>query len=321
MTIKIGKVILSRKGFDSGEKAGGDYSRVDPVTRRYILIPIPETEDSSKIYKYEDLRVAPNYLSDINAHNLKDLILNPKLGMNKKARDSANGYAHFDPWLGPCPWMDKNDPLNPSIGAFGQQDAPLGHLSKQDVLKDIDEGRLFLFFSRFKRLDKNATNPLKIHPNGSYFIYGWLKVDEIIDDINKLDINVEKELRIKKHPHLYSPKTEKNKIFLGAKWLDEEKTIRGYGYFRELDEKLRLSKLGDNPNIWELPEFFYRGNPKELLSRLKSKKWSISNNRAIMDQLKGNGQEFVFNASLAQEKFNEWLINDLVPLMQKEIGI
>jgi hypothetical protein len=158
---------------------------------------------------------------------------------------------------------------------------------------------------------------IKLDSRGAYFIYGWLKVGVIIDDINDLDPATKSELEIKKHPHLYKLSKGKNKIFLGAEYLDEEETIAGFGYFPTLNEKLRLSKAGGDPNIWELPGFFYRDDvhAEERLTRLKHKTWTRNqtNGNAIMDRLYGFGQEFVFDTSEVQEDFNRWLIDDLGP--------
>ena len=330
MTIKIKKVILSRKGFDSGEKAGGDYSRVDPVTGKYIVLPIPENGNPNpdEFYKYEELCIKPDHFPGIDISNLKDLIINT--GMNKSALRSP-GFAHFDPWLGPCPWMEKNDLRNPAISAFGQQDKALAHLKNQGVKKEtIQEGCLFLFYSRFKPLKTSEIGNLKIDidSRGAYFIYGWLKVGKIIDSLEGLDPVIDRALKEGRHPHYGNIKKGQNEIFLGAEFLDEEETLPGFGYFLKLNPKLMLSKPedktktqpGGKPTIWELPGFFYRDNEhkNERLTYLKDKAWEDKNGKATMSELKGYGQEYVFDTSKDTERFNYWLYDDLISLMPKK---
>jgi hypothetical protein len=307
--------------------AGGDYSRVDPATGKYILIPIPETENSAKFYKYKDIRVTPNYLSDIDADDLEDLIF--KLGMNKQARNSAIGYAHFDPWLGPYPWLEKDDKDNHKIGAFGQQGIALRHLIKQEVATEqgVTNGSLFLFYSRFKPFSNVKENPkareqpaVNIDSQGAYFIYGWLKVGSIIDTRDRLDPDV-KALLENKHPHYHNLIPGEDEIFLGAEFLDEDKKIRGFGYFHELAPKFMLSKPDDKtrihpatkPTIWELPGFFYRNDEhkNERLTYLKDKIWvkNEDSDKANMTELKGYGQEFVFDTSKDVKGLESWLMN------------
>jgi hypothetical protein len=171
---KFGKVVLSRKGFDSA--AGGGYSPFDPQTGKYVVLPIPIAEKERDInsLKYEDILIRNDCLPGYCETNLKSLMQ----AMGKKAiiKDKESEYAHFDPWLGPCPWLAGDS--NHTIGAFGQVDRAQAHLKNQGV----DKGSLFLFFSRFKSIDKNKEN--KIVPGisrenlneGLYFIYGWVTI-------------------------------------------------------------------------------------------------------------------------------------------------
>ena len=72
---KFGKVVLSRKGFDSS--AGEDYSPFDPQTGRYIVLPIPmkgDERDISYSLKYEDIHLQGNHLDGYPETNLKSLM-------------------------------------------------------------------------------------------------------------------------------------------------------------------------------------------------------------------------------------------------------
>ncbi len=136
---KFGKVVLSRKGFDS--IAGGDYSPFDPDTGKYVVLPIPVDDKERAIsysLKYEDIRIQSDCLPGYSETNLKSLMK----AMGKKAtiKRIESEYAHFDPWLVNCPWLE-GDSKHP-IGAFGQVDRPQTYLHKQGV----GEGSLFLFW-------------------------------------------------------------------------------------------------------------------------------------------------------------------------------
>lgn len=117
------KIILSRKGFDSS--AGGDCSLFDPKTRKYIVLPIPadkeEVERSNRL-KFEDIKIMSNYLPECDVSNLRELMdaterWEPIIKRKGKPVEKSE-HAHFDPWLGHCPWLGEKS--NRSIGAFGQ---------------------------------------------------------------------------------------------------------------------------------------------------------------------------------------------------------
>jgi hypothetical protein len=268
---KFGKVVLSRKGFDSA--AGGGYSPFDPETGKYVVLPIPVDKKELEIcnpLKYEDIHLQGNYLDGYPETNLKSLMET----MKKKAtiKDEKSEYAHFDPWLGPCPWLAERS--NHQIGAFGQVGIPQAQLHNQGV----GEGSLFLFFSRFTTVDKNREN--KIVPGisrenltkGLYFIYGWLKVKEVIQE------HVD-DCLWSRHPHntkeyfdYYAnsenakSKNGKNTIYIADEFLfNDGSNIRGCGYFNRLNKDLCLTasdlaqaqKPGNwIPSRWSLPGFF-----------------------------------------------------------------
>lgn len=311
---KFGKVILSRKGFDS--KAGGDYSPFDPQTGKYIVLPIPVDDKEGEIcnsLKYEDIRIQSNYLSGYSETNLKSLME----AMRKKAtiKGKEYEYAHFDPWLGPCPWLaeDSNHP----IGAFGQVDRVQAHLQNQHV----GEGSLFLFFSRFKPIDKNREN--KIVPDisrenldeGLYFIYGWLKVKEVIqkyDDIRDPSL-------LSRHPHAttryfekYAKNKGKNTLYTADKFLfNDGSNFLGCGYFPRLNKDLLLTASAQElkkwiPSRWSLPGFFYKKCP----SVLKGREWVRDDSSgSYLVETSGQWQEAVFDES---EEFCQWFYGVLI---------
>jgi len=319
----FGKIILSRKGFDSS--AGGDYSPFDPATGKYIVLPIPMSKEECRIsnsLRFEEVKIKKGYFKECNASNLEELV---KMVTTKrkaiitryKKSVEESEYAHFDPWLGRCPWLAAES--NHSIGAFGQVDKTQTHLSKLG----IGEGSLFLFFSRFKPIDNTRENTIVPDINykhlkaGIYFIYGWLRVREVIKSFeeihNKLDEKEEKELR-SRHPHA-TPKYfencqgKNNTIYIAHKYLlDNSNEFEGCGYFPKLTKNLLLtatdSDQGPNwiPSRWKLPGFFYGHRPSCMDTPKRG--WEKANGDSCYVTIPPRGQEFVFHES---EEFCHWL--------------
>jgi len=279
---KFGKVILSRKGFDYS--AGGSYSPFDPQTGKYIVLPIPVSKEESKIcnlLKYEEISIKGNYLDGCPETDLKSLMETMEKEATIKTKDGKekSEYAHFDPWLGPCPWLAERS--NHQIGAFGQVGKPQAHLYNQEVRK----GSLFLFFSRFTTIDKNGENKIVLGISREnlnkdlYFIYGWLKVKKIIQQYE--DIIDDKSLQSLKslHPHAtekYFETYPNNTLYIADEFLfNDGSNFPGCGYFPRLNEDLCLSASDSaqeqqgkwRPSRWSLQGFF----KEKCLSVLKDK--------------------------------------------------
>jgi hypothetical protein len=315
---RFGKIVLSRKGFDS--TAGGGYSPFDPQTGRYIVLPIPMGEEELAIsnhLKYEEIPIISNYLDGYPETNLKSLMedMKKKATLQTKSKKEESEYAHFDPWLGPCPWLAEDS--NHQIGAFGQVGIPQAQLHNQGV----GEGSLFLFFSRFKPLDKNKEN--KIIPGISrenlnkdlYFIYGWLKVKELIQE------HVD-ECLWSRHPHntkeyfdyyanRENAKSEngKNTIYIADEFLfNDGSDIRGCGYFPTLNKDLLLTAPAQEsekswiPSRWSLPGFF----KENCCSVLKDKGQPRDGSWLVDTNWRWQEAVFDFGESVA---FNQWFRN------------
>lgn len=333
------KIILSRKGFDSS--AGGGWSPFDPQTGKYIVLPIPERKkdlEDGQPLRFEKIKIMNNYFEGCDASNLKTLMERGKYGWppiikgDKKEPPEESECAHFDPWLGSCPWLSADSDHN--IGAFGQVGTAQAHLNKQEVEKDS----LFLFFSRFRpfyeaRESKCGFSPDQLN-GGLYFIYGWLRVGwkpiQKFEDIDNIDILNEKEKEeLKRHPHAtegYFKKYEKkekgkNTIYIANKYLFDNCTeFSGCGYFPKLTDRLLLTATDSAqrpcsnwiPSRWSLPGFFdkYENRP----SYLKDRKWIMSEDDSCLVETSGRGQEFVFSES---EDLYQWL-NKLFGEMHKE---
>ena len=190
------KIIFSRKGYDSSN--GGDYSRYDS-DGKFIVLPIPVREEEAGIgnkLRFDQIQLKPGYLLKHDASNVKQLInqlVGTMISKTKTKKAERSDYAHFDPMLGPCCWLDGESKTN--IGAFGQRGTSQSHL----INKCVNKNSLFLFFSRFKPLQNGKGNlDFNIDPSkGAYFLYGWLKVYRVAREYSEIqDAEIEK-----KHPH------------------------------------------------------------------------------------------------------------------------
>ncbi len=296
------KVILSRKGFDS--KAGGDYSPFDPKTRQYIVLPIPVGAKEKSIInplKYENIILRANSLPDHSESNLRELM--DKLGIKPKIKNELSYDAHFDPWLGSCPWLAEES--NHHIGAFGQVGAAQSHLVNQKVGKDS----IFLFFSRFKPLvnqkweDEYFGISYEHAKEGLYFIYGWLRVEELV-------AAYEDNLNLKGHPHFtekYFEEKHRNTIYVSHKC----------GYFPKLSNELLLTANDAQQtkqsvkwisSRWSLKSCFYKN-----LTHTNDKQWTPVDDitKTCMVAPQGPGQEYVFRKDGNQQAAEDWA-NDLI---------
>jgi len=304
---QFGKIILSRKGFDS--KAGGFYSPFDPETGVYLVLPIPVAEQERDIsLKYEAIHIRRKYLPGFSASNLKSLM--EAMGKNPTINHENSEYAHLDPWLGPCPWLAEDS--NHTIGAFGQVDKSQAHLHNQKVGK----GSLFLFFSRFTPIKKRRNQIVpSISPEhlgkGLYFIYGWLKVKEVIQQYEAI-----RDLRILSgHPHASKEHFEryekqekgKNTIYTADRFLfNDGSDFSGCGYFPRLHQDLLLTATDSAQapsnwiaSRWCLPGFFIDKRP----SVLRNRQWLTRQDNSCLVETSGEWQEAVFEES---QEFYQW---------------
>jgi hypothetical protein len=314
---KFGKVVLSRKGFDSS--AGGDYSPFDPQTGSYVVLPIPVDDEEVTIYnplKYEDIHIKGNYLTGYPETNLKSLMkaMMKTATIKTKGEKKQSEYAHFDPWLGPCPWLAEHS--NHSIGAFGQIGVPQQHLHTQKVGEDS----LFLFFSRFKPIKPIGQNRENIIVpdisdenlnEGLYFIYGWLKVKKVIRQYG----DIQDDNRLSRHPHATQAYFDKedpvvrkknNTIYIADELLFPDNMIPGCGYFPRLNKYLCLSASDSDQkhgkwisSRWRLPQFFDETRPSFLCKR----EWLKNEDGSCLVEIPRRWQEAVFEES---EEFCRW---------------
>lgn len=287
------KLVLSRKGFDSG--SGGCFSPYDHETGKYIWFPIPEKVNSySNNIRYSDIIVKDEYLSGLKGSNLSEIYKGLKRTDRLKLRkyeyasiDNNELFAHFDPMLGVPPWMEESENCKVGMG-FGQFNA-----APQLGNHDVNRGSIFLFFGGFQSISNRKIS--------GHYIYGWLKVKKRIETYKECKEIIE-EYKLNHHPHITEAaftRNQKNYIFLPDEWLFEDLKIPGCGYFTKLNDSLLLSNSKiSNIATWNLPFFFYKN-----LTQVHQNTWEYTRDEFCTVKT-GIGQEFITQLT---DKGEEWL--------------
>jgi hypothetical protein len=285
------KVILSRKGFDSGKNSGQCASPIYPDGSMFSF-PIPSARGS----------VAYSEIS-ANGKNIGKAVDSLTSGKTKR-----ENMAHLDPDI------DVNAiPRKPGwLPAFGAGQGPRTHLERQGV----SIGDLFLFFGWFRDVGLNEDgSPYFLHDaRNLHAIFGWLQVGRILN----VGINGENTIAsnpwIAEHPHVSGEWYENNTIYVASDQLNipgvtDNKNIKGGGVFGSIAESRVLSHPGQSKrSVWCLPKSF---SPQPNLSTLSYhgnySRWQDS---SIPDKTKLQtvirGQEFVLNVK-DLDSLNAWL--------------
>ena len=230
------KIILSRKGFDSGY--GGMPSPILP-DRTMLSMPIPNEGDK---VQYCNIQHNGQTYSEI-------------LAQLKPNNNVCNGECHLDPDIREniiardANWMP----------AFGQIGAAQSHLRNQGV----GMGDIFLFFGWFRHTELVDNRLSYIGPSsGFHAIYGYLQVGNIIN--NKCDVPA----WLESHPHACDKRWCKNNaIYIATEKLSIAPTLSGAGCFN-YSNSLKLTKDGCSRSIWALPDFF-----KDIPISYNKKSW------------------------------------------------
>ena len=227
------KVILSRKGFDSGY---GGYPSLIMPDNEMITLPIPSSGD--QVF-YSEVKTKKG-LPLINI--MKDL--KPTIKSGKTVKLNNKTTCHLDPDLS----FHSYKRLPGWRGAFGQISAA------QKVLENnnIKEGDLFLFFGWFNDVEIANKYTFK-KGDGRHTLFGYLQIDKIIHP------NQDKVPDwLTYHPHAHNNKRlEKNSncIYIARETCSFNENIKGYGLFA-YNEELDLSKKGMTRTKWDLPDIF-----------------------------------------------------------------
>jgi hypothetical protein len=218
------RIILSRKGFDSGY--GGCPSPILP-DGTLLSLPIPSRNDKTK---FSDLFYEEKSLYQV----IKDLKPGTKI--------KENYTCHLDP--------DIRDFKTTSnwVSLFGQEGASQTHLMNNNISQDD----IFLFFGWFRQT-KIEDGILK-YVAGSpdlHIIFGYFQIGKLFDSFVKLPS------KLSYHPHATRMRYEKknNCIYQANEKLSMNSEIKGSGTF-SITNDLILTKKGYSRSKWDLPDFF-----------------------------------------------------------------
>lgn len=218
------KVIISRKGFDSGY--GGMPSPILP-DGTMISMPIPSPGDT---VRYDDLSYNGISYADI----IKQL---------KPNNPVINEECHLDPDIR----KDVTCRIEGWKPAFGQIDAARSHLCNQGV----GIGDIFLFFGWFRHTELINGKLQFIGPSlGFHAIYGYMQIGEIIERYEKVPAWLES------HPHAKQERwVRNNAIYIASDNLSLKPELPGAGCFT-FTQNHKLTKDGCSRSVWNLPDFF-----------------------------------------------------------------
>jgi hypothetical protein len=278
------RIILSRKGFDSGY--GGWPS---PVLSdgRMLSLPIPSDDGTQR---YQDLKVdsSRTYLDVMRELGPEAITLD-----DKTRKLSVDLRAHLDPDIvsSVVPRLPGWKPL------FGQAGTAAGHLHKQGV----GAGDLFLFFGRFA-MTKRGHHSLEFVGSEMHCLWGYILVDRVIDCADRTRF----EPWMFSHPHTQPAFTTRvnNTLYVAARHVPNTGKP-GAGRFL-WDERLRLTCAGSKRlTDWSLPQCFrYVGMTYHGGSSIYG--WQGHAFRAA-----SKGQEFVVEENQAVTDWALALIGDL----------
>ncbi len=285
------RLILSRKGFDSG--SGGCPSPVFPDGGMFSL-PIP---DKNSRIRYSSLQCGKT--------NLEQLVVD--LTENEKRRDQF--FAHLDPDLNPHA-LPREAGWRPLLGQAG---AAQGHLDKHKV----GIGDLFLFFGLYQRV-KEAGGKWRFDRKArrEHVLWGWLQIGAVhkVGQLRGGELDWAGY-----HPHLHWRRHRNNTLYTAADKLrinGRQVDIPGAGIFARYDEQLVLTAPRPNRNVsdWRLPASFFPAPGKPPLTyHGKLQRWSRleADDHCLLNSV-GRGQEFVLDLDHYPDVGN-WLESLLIP--------
>jgi hypothetical protein len=260
------RVVLSRKGFDTG--SGGGASPVLP-DGRMLSLPIP---DSGKETPYGSLELAGRPLLAL-MHELGYTRFRPRFG------------AHLDPDL-----LASTRERRPGwLGMLGQVDQSASHLARQAVR----QGDLFLFWGRFRKTNASERG-LRFQGPPFHAIFGYLEVDAVCDPEDQEAPAPEWADGFAHLDSRYSGR--KNRIYVAREQASWDSGLPGFGVFR-YSEELCLTAPGGSPSQWLLPEACHPERGASLSYHDNASRWGKPVAGRAQLQSVARGQEFVFQES------------------------
>lgn len=279
--MKPKRLILSRKGFDSGKKSGKGPSPIFPDDTMFSL-PIPEPHQQNSKVAYQDLQHVSRNFGTIRVG---------KLLADLTDKHSPSTRAHFDPHLNltVCPNLVNPKDAGNWRGLLGQEGAAQGHLRNQGVCK----GDLFLFFGLYQRV-KDVNGHWRFDDSEPrHVLWGWLQVGDKYDLTSTAERQrVPAWARYHQHMQESYRRDVNNTLYVASEELDlGDGPIAGAGVFPKFDKRLVLTEPGKSATYWRLPKQFHPGG-RTPLTYYGKRKWELKGDYTYV-QRSGYGQEFV----------------------------
>lgn len=280
------KIILSRKGFDSG--TGGCASPIIDGSR-IVSLPIPDGRSRSR---YNQLAV----IDDL-ANMVQDL---------SKGRVMGSYRAHLDPDLDYAA-LNRSEGWKP---AFGQTGAAQSHLEAQGV----EVGDVFVFFGWFRDVERSVGGRWSFSRSGRsiHAIFGWLQVGAIVSLRNGDKSEWAEYPWLEDHPHVLRRADPNNVVYVAS---DELKLpgvvstgMKGGGSVKTLNEQRTLTDpTSRNRSTWRLPSWFKQADGQSSLSYHASPDRWTDHGDDVQLQSVARGQEFVLDCE-SRPLASDWLI-------------
>lgn len=278
------KLILSRKGFDSGY--GGIPSPILP-DGSLVPLPIPTQHDC-------------HTLADIN---FKNIDLGGLLAHLSNGRHNLKTKVHLDPDLD-RPSGAKLPGWRPALGQTGNAQSHLRDMG-------VGVGDVFLFFGWFRAVDRIG-GMWRYIPSAPHLhvIFGWLEVSAVLYIVTERDRCLLEYPWIRDHPHVLTPthyEDARNTLYVAASSSRYGPTHRhGGGRFEKYTGSLRLTKPGESRSVWSLPRWFYPvGDRLPLSYHPNLDRWCLDDERVTLRSA-AKGQEFVLDGN-AYSEADSWI--------------
>lgn len=274
------RIVLSRKGFDSGN--GGIPSPIMP-DGTLLSLPIPSCTGT---VSYHDLMYQGKTYYEIIEE------LSPAT-----ARKLQNSKCHVDPDLIGS-YIQKPADWKP---AFGQCDVSQLHLQKYG----IGMGDMFLFYGWFRQTkydDKGRLHFVKHSEDPTpdrHVIYGYMEVGEVITN-QELIAN-----EYSWHPHAVTD-VPNNVLYCPKDTCSLNQAVKGYGILKNAPIR-QLTKHGCNRSEWDLPDCLK--NVQITYHENNTYGWIKGANYFKSAHI---GQEFIIRNNV-DTKLAEWLLDVITP--------
>jgi len=277
------KLILSRKGFDSGY--GGIASPILP-DGRLVSLPIPSSGDNFT-------------LADLNVEGIDKARLLTDLS---RGRHSLETRVHLDPDLDRVPAAR----LPGWRPAFGQTGNAQSHLRDMGV----GQGDVFLFFGWFREVEcPHGTWRYVRGAPDLHVLFGWLEIGEALPVVLERNACLARLPWIADHPHVAGQDDyadPRNTLYVARENSAFSPTAAfGGGRFERYSDSLRLTCPGCSRSNWSLPNWFMPNGRPPLTYNPRPEQWNRDGDRVRLRSA-AKGQEFVLDSTDYPEA-REWV--------------